>query len=90
MDKASGATVWGAEGIAAPQRAGDFSISHDYLLYAPHTFSQLVLIDKHTGAYYDGDYSAVKQIANPAVYNNGQLYITHTVENEVIGFVVSP
>jgi len=88
LDKGTGEVVWSQTLLSTPSGAADFSIYEDYLLYASYDFSPLILLDPNTGDYYEGDYSEVEQIANPLVYNNGALFVTHTIEDEVIGFVV--
>ena len=88
LDKRTGEVVWSQTLLSPPSGAADFSVYQDYLLYASYDFSPLILLNPNTGDYYEGDYSEVEQIANPMVYNDGALFVTHTIEDEVIGFVV--
>ncbi|MEQ8702943.1 MAG: PQQ-binding-like beta-propeller repeat protein [Phaeodactylibacter sp.] len=88
LNKATGEMVWTQTLFTAPTLSADFSVHEDYLMYTSFDFGRLILLNPNSGTYYEGDYSEVEQIGSPLVYNNGELFVTHTIEDEVIGFVV--
>lgn len=88
LDKATGEVMWTQTTKSAPTMSADFSVHEDYLMYTSFDFWHLVLLNPNTGACYKVDHSEVEQITTPVIYNSGELFVTHTIEDEVIGFVV--
>jgi outer membrane protein assembly factor BamB len=87
LDKATGEAIW-TRALSVPTMSADFSVHEDYLMYTSFDFWRLTLLNPNTGAYYEGDYSELERITTPVVYNNGELFVSHTIDDEVIGFVV--